>query len=37
LRQRASLIEKVGEALPLQQPNQPFVAVVPAAVAPYGR
>lgn len=31
LRQRALLIEKVGESIPLQQPNQPFVAIVPAA------
>ena len=30
LRQRALLIEKVGESIPLQQPNQPFVAIVPA-------
>ena len=30
LRQRALLIEKVGESIPLQQPNQPFVAIVPS-------
>jgi hypothetical protein len=30
LRQRAALIVKAGEAIPLQQPNQPFVGVYPA-------